>query len=555
MTAQLLRSIYLTIAIILYGCALSHARGSETTDLRLMNSIATKTLFKEGEQALGRGDDEDALKIFSVICSRDNGASLRKLFCKAYIRRGELLYAHENYNEAMQDFLQARTIAEQYSFTELLPEIYHRIGNIFLYIEDNETGIMFYRKALGLSVKPGNDAEKQALYNNLLYVYYIKGEADSVKHYYDLYRNISTPTDRTAKYNLMISRGLVCEMNGDNSTAIDIYRKATAFARDSLDRTEYQGAPYSLMAGVYERCNMPDSAIHYLLINERLARATSCNTLLIESLRDLARIYNSLGNREKALEYKSDYLSLADSLLSRETLTLIKNSAALYEENRNADRIHSLYSANLQQRDWISGLFVAIAIIAIFCIIVWRQKQKLSKAWKDLYERNMQLLESENRYTSKIQWLERQLAELQPDAPAQITGDAALSKRILMSREQSQSLLEKISRIMEDSDCYCQPDFNLARLAAMAESNARYVSEVINDEYEMNFRAFLNKYRVKEAMRRLDDIENYGNFTIKAIGESVGYKSQTTFVTAFTKETGLKPSLYQQLARKRHAED
>ena len=70
----------------------------------------------------------------------------------------------------------------------------------------------------------------------------------------------------------------------------------------------------------------------------------------------------------------------------------------------------------------------------------------------------------------------------------------------------------------------------------------------------MNFRAFLNKYRIKEAMRRLEDIDNYGNLTIKAIAESVGYKSQATFISVFTKETGLKPSLYQQLARNRHSE-
>ena len=68
----------------------------------------------------------------------------------------------------------------------------------------------------------------------------------------------------------------------------------------------------------------------------------------------------------------------------------------------------------------------------------------------------------------------------------------------------------------------------------------------------MNFRAFLNRYRVKEAMRRLEDIDHYGHLTIKAVAESVGYKSQATFITVFTKETGLKPSLYQHLARTRH---
>ncbi len=107
---------------------------------------------------------------------------------------------------------------------------------------------------------------------------------------------------------------------------------------------------------------------------------------------------------------------------------------------------------------------------------------------------------------------------------------------------------------MESPSVYCDPDFSIDRLSAAIESNSRYVSEVINEEYGMNFRAFLNRYRVKEAMCRLEDMENYGHLTIKAVAESVGYKSQATFISVFTKETGLKPSLYQQLARNRHAD-
>ena len=37
----------------------------------------------------------------------------------------------------------------------------------------------------------------------------------------------------------------------------------------------------------------------------------------------------------------------------------------------------------------------------------------------------------------------------------------------------------------------------------------------------------------------------YAQLTIAAIGQSVGYKSQTTFVKQFRKCTGLTPSVYQ----------
>ena len=64
-----------------------------------------------------------------------------------------------------------------------------------------------------------------------------------------------------------------------------------------------------------------------------------------------------------------------------------------------------------------------------------------------------------------------------------------------------------------------------------------------------NFRTLLNEYRIKEAMRRLMDDDTYGKLTIKAISESVGYKSQANFITVFTRITGIKPSMYQKLSR------
>lgn len=91
----------------------------------------------------------------------------------------------------------------------------------------------------------------------------------------------------------------------------------------------------------------------------------------------------------------------------------------------------------------------------------------------------------------------------------------------------------------------------MARLATLVGSNTRYVSQVINDDYGVNFRTLLNECRVKVAMKRMSDNEHYGIYTIKAISESVGYKSQANFIRVFTQYTGIKPSMYQKISRER----
>ena len=91
-------------------------------------------------------------------------------------------------------------------------------------------------------------------------------------------------------------------------------------------------------------------------------------------------------------------------------------------------------------------------------------------------------------------------------------------------------------------------EFSLEDMARLVGSNTRYVSQTINETFGKNFRTFINDYRIEEAGLRLIDNERYGNYTIKAIAESVGYKSHTNFIEIFKKSTGMTPSTYRKIA-------
>lgn len=135
----------------------------------------------------------------------------------------------------------------------------------------------------------------------------------------------------------------------------------------------------------------------------------------------------------------------------------------------------------------------------------------------------------------------------EPEAEGDNHGDAAGNSGL--SDEQSTRLLEKVNSVLEDVNVISRDDFSLAMLAKMVESNTKYVSMVINETYGKNFKTYLNEYRIREACRRLADEETYGNMTIQAIYEQLGYKTATSFVNAFRKINGMTPSQYQKLAK------
>ena len=91
--------------------------------------------------------------------------------------------------------------------------------------------------------------------------------------------------------------------------------------------------------------------------------------------------------------------------------------------------------------------------------------------------------------------------------------------------------------------------FTFRRLHELVGGNAKYISQAINTYAHCDFRTLLGQYRIREACRRINDMEHYGNYTIDAIAKGVGIMSRTSFIQNFKKHTGLTPSVYLRLAR------
>jgi AraC-like DNA-binding protein len=83
-------------------------------------------------------------------------------------------------------------------------------------------------------------------------------------------------------------------------------------------------------------------------------------------------------------------------------------------------------------------------------------------------------------------------------------------------------------------------------MAAAAAIPAKHLSQVINEQYELNFNDFINRYRVDEAKGKLLD-PAAKEFKLLRIAFEVGFNSKSVFNRAFKKNTGLSPSEFRGL--------
>lgn len=102
---------------------------------------------------------------------------------------------------------------------------------------------------------------------------------------------------------------------------------------------------------------------------------------------------------------------------------------------------------------------------------------------------------------------------------------------------QHQSDLENL---MNDQKLYTDPNLNLDKLAEAMDINPRFLSMILNNAIRKNFYDFINYYRIEEVKHLLKD-PDYSKLTIEAIANQAGFKSKSSFNSAFKKHTNMTP--------------
>lgn len=104
-----------------------------------------------------------------------------------------------------------------------------------------------------------------------------------------------------------------------------------------------------------------------------------------------------------------------------------------------------------------------------------------------------------------------------------------------------EKIKEDLLEVMKNEKPYLDHNLNIFTLAKNLNTNSKYLSQVINQEFNKSFVHFINEYRIEEAKQIL--LAN-NNYTIEAQSQMVGFKSKSSFNIAFKRHTGLTPSLY-----------
>lgn len=111
--------------------------------------------------------------------------------------------------------------------------------------------------------------------------------------------------------------------------------------------------------------------------------------------------------------------------------------------------------------------------------------------------------------------------------------------------DKEEQAYETLVALMEKKKLYTQLELTLQQVATKLDIREVTLTKIIKSKTHDNFHSFINQYRVEEVKRLLSTDERY-SLNIRGIAYKAGFKSKSTFYTAFKKFEKITPSAYLQ---------
>lgn len=110
-----------------------------------------------------------------------------------------------------------------------------------------------------------------------------------------------------------------------------------------------------------------------------------------------------------------------------------------------------------------------------------------------------------------------------------------------LTEENLQLYKDKLLQAMEQQQLFLDSELTMFEVAEAIGVRPNHLSQIINSQFGLNFFNFVNKYRIDEAKRLL---LSDADLSIITVAFDSGFKSASTFYSAFSKFTGTNPNQF-----------
>jgi AraC-like DNA-binding protein len=198
----------------------------------------------------------------------------------------------------------------------------------------------------------------------------------------------------------------------------------------------------------------------------------------------------------------------------------------------------SNYFSDLEGKmlDWVRDISIVIFIVALASIV-------FAIIGRSYFTRNEAMLLIPSAIFSSILFVIGLKGNQQINITEEIIDNKNTETEFEQNETNNSELKEQIIDLFEGQKIYKNSDLRITTISETLNTNRTYISRFINEEFNMNFSEFVNKYRINEAKFLLED-KNFKLYTMEHIAEISGFGSVNSFNRAFKEIEGVTPGQF-----------
>ncbi len=421
-----------------------------------------------------------------------------------------------NYDKSLDLFFESLKIREEIGDKKTISKSYNNIGVVYMYLGKDDKALEYLQKAWDMSEGVEDKVFMTKSANYLGNIYTKLNNYDKSLEYYQKALNISVE-DKKVLAVILNNIGIVYWYLEDYNKTLEYYLNAIKVFEEIRDKRNISNTSRNI-GEVYIKLQDYNNSLLYLNKGLKIAKKIDSKHLIKDCYVTLSELYFAKADYKKAYEYHTLYSEIKDSIFSEETGKNIAEIEVKFETEKKDKEI-------LQQKKQRNIYFIAFVIAVVAIILIMVQYHKKNSAYKFLVTKNLDVLSKEKELKNCKEKIH------------------SCSQNIVDDNEKGK-ILNKMTKLLDTGKIFKKDDLTLNKLAKRLFTNRTYLSNIIRDEFGKYFPDFINEYRVKEVMFMLSDPEKSKKYSIETIAKEAGFKTTSSFNSAFKKFTGITPSVF-----------
>ncbi len=467
-------------------------------------------------------------------------SDIKKILLDAYLNRGNINMSEEFYQKALDDILIANKLSQESGNNYIFNKTIYYIAQNKLYLGQYEDA----NKELIICLKffKDNLQNKTSLGKNyqIYYLYSLMSLIDSntklgkskenealLKEAFAYIKE--NKLDQYLPY-FITSEGISSYFLKDYNTAISKFSEAIRLYNDQWEHnTEvfYLGLSYW-------HIGKEKLAIKYLEeIDKHYDKTKKLDPQFRSAYEILIKYYNSIGNKEKQLEYINKLMFL-DRSYEKNYKYLYQRIVKEYDTKKLVSEKNRIEKTLENQRIIFISIFIfLLAGFLFFALRIYKEKQTYKKRFEEIIaEQNKLHLKQENKISDSKENLIKEKFDY--DYYNKIPGlNPLFVENILKQLE-----------IFEQENRFLDSQISQRSLSEELGTNSTYFSKIINTYKGKNFTLYINDCRLDYIIGHLQNDIKYINMDVKELASIAGFSSTENFSDNFRRKFNLKPSVF-----------